>query len=66
MYGRPKVHKEQAPMIPTCLHHKAPHLPPVGKNSYTAKNSTDFVHRIQYINQGDQLISFDGGEPADC
>ena len=35
--------------------------PLVGKNSYTVKNSTDFVHRIQevHVAQGDQLISFD-------
>ena len=33
----------------------------VGKNSYTVKNSTDFVHRIRdiHIDQADQLISFD-------
>ena len=29
--------------------------------SYAVKNSTDFVHRVWdvYIDQGDQLISFD-------
>ena len=72
MYGLPKVHKEGVPMRPIVSTIGSPTYrlakelariltPLTGKNTYTVKNSGEFVRRLKdvVINPADKLVSFD-------
>ena len=72
IYGLPKVHKEGVPMRPIvspigspmyCLAKELARIltPLTSKNTYTVKNSSEFVRRLKdvVINPADKLVSFD-------